>query len=46
MTISQMWVAYITIVTKEVRRFLRIWPQTILPPAVTTGLYFLILHLY
>jgi len=42
MTVNQMWVAYSTIVIKEVRRFLRIWPQTILPPAVTTGLYFLI----
>jgi len=29
-------------VTKEVRRFMRIWPQTMLPPAITTALYFLI----
>ncbi|MFK8068275.1 MAG: ABC transporter permease [Gammaproteobacteria bacterium] len=36
------WVAYKTIVYKEVSRFLRIWPQTILPPAVTMTLYFLI----
>ena len=35
-------VAFWTIVTKEVRRFTRIWPQTLLPPAVTTSLYFLI----
>lgn len=34
--------AYRTIVTKEVLRFLRIWLQTLMPPAVTTGLYFLI----
>lgn len=35
-------IAFWTIVTKEVRRFTRIWPQTILPPAITTSLYFLI----
>lgn len=36
------WIAYQTIVRKEITRFLRIWPQTILPPAVTMTLYFLI----
>ncbi len=35
-------VALKTIVKKEVYRFLRIWPQTLLPPAITTALYFLI----
>ncbi len=35
-------VAFTTILYKEIKRFLRIWPQTILPPAVTTSLYFLI----
>ena len=35
-------IAFCTIVAKEVRRFTRIWPQTMLPPAVTTSLYFLI----
>jgi len=35
-------VAYQTIVLKEVRRFLRIWVQTVLPSAVTTVLYFII----
>ncbi len=35
-------VAYKTIVTKEIRRFTRIWPQTVLPPVITTSLYFLI----
>lgn len=35
-------VAFNTILTREVRRFVRIWPQTILPPVVTTSLYFLI----
>lgn len=36
------WVAYRTLVIKEVLRFSRIWIQTILPPAITTGLYFVI----
>lgn len=35
-------IALTTILVKEVRRFMRIWPQTILPPAITTALYFLI----
>lgn len=35
-------VALQTILRKEAHRFLRIWPQTVLPSAVTTGLYFLI----
>lgn len=36
------WVALQTIVHKEVRRFMRIWPQTLLPPAITMVLYFVI----
>jgi ABC-2 type transport system permease protein len=35
-------IAFKTIVIKEVSRFIRIWPQTLLPPAITTALYFLI----
>ncbi len=35
-------IALRTIIGKEIRRFTRIWPQTLLPPAVTTSLYFLI----
>ena len=35
-------VAFWTIFTKEICRFIRIWPQTLLPPAITTSLYFLI----
>jgi ABC-2 type transport system permease protein len=35
-------VAFTTIVIKEVRRFARIWIQTILPPMITTALYFVI----
>jgi ABC-2 type transport system permease protein len=42
MTGQQMLTAYLTILVKEVRRFSRIWIQTILPPVVTTMLYFII----
>ena len=34
--------AFRTIVTKEILRFSRIWIQTVLPPMVTTALYFVI----
>ncbi len=36
------WIAYRTITTKEIRRFLRIWLQTILPAAITMALYLII----
>lgn len=36
------FIPFKTIVTKEIYRFVRIWPQTLLPPAITTTLYFLI----
>ena len=36
------WVAYQTIVRTEVRRFTRIWVQTMIPPAITMTLYFII----
>ncbi|MGZ8142780.1 MAG: ABC transporter permease [Methylosarcina sp.] len=35
-------IALRTILVKEIYRFIRIWPQTLLPPAITTALYFLI----
>ncbi len=35
-------IAFRTVFFKEIRRFTRIWPQTLLPPAITTSLYFLI----
>ncbi len=38
----QKWVAFSTIVNKEIRRYLRIWAQTLLPPAITMTLYFVI----
>ena len=36
------WVAFNTLVVREIRRFIRIWPQTLLPPAITMTLYFII----
>ncbi|MGH8626397.1 MAG: ABC transporter permease [Gammaproteobacteria bacterium] len=36
------FIAYQTIVIKEIGRFTRIWIQTILPPAITMTLYFVI----
>ncbi|RYV03419.1 ABC transporter permease [Shewanella sp. OPT22] len=36
------WVAFKSIVTKEINRFTRIWVQTVVPPAITMTLYFLI----
>jgi len=36
------YIAYKTIVIKEISRFVRIWLQTILPPAITMALYFVI----
>ena len=35
-------VAFNTIFIREVRRFMRIWPQTLLPPVITMALYFII----
>lgn len=36
------YIAFKTLVIKEIRRFARIWVQTLLPPAVTMTLYFII----
>jgi ABC-2 type transport system permease protein len=39
---SRRWVGFRTIVTREFGRIVRIWAQTILPPAITAALYFII----
>ncbi len=39
---QQKLIAFKTIVIKEFLRFIRIWIQTVLPPAITTALYFII----
>ncbi|MFT7470740.1 MAG: ABC-2 type transport system permease protein, partial [Kiritimatiellia bacterium] len=36
------YIAFETIVIREIRRFGRIWLQTLVPPAITIGLYFVI----
>jgi len=42
MNFAQQMVALKTIMVKEYLRFIRIWIQTILPPAISIGLYFII----
>ncbi len=42
MTPVEQYTAFMTILRKEVRRYLRIWPQTLLPSAITMSLYFVI----
>ncbi len=42
MTLSENYNALKTIIIREYLRFIRIWVQTILPPAITTTLYFVI----
>lgn len=39
---SQLYISYMTIVRKEIQRFLRVWRQTIVPPVITTTLYYVI----
>jgi len=36
------WIALVTIMRREIARILRIWGQTLVPPAITMTLYFLI----
>jgi ABC-2 type transport system permease protein len=38
----EIFIAFLTIIRREIRRFMRIWPQTLLPPAITMTLYFAI----
>ncbi|REC94487.1 ABC transporter permease [Kushneria indalinina] len=42
MNARQKLVALWTIVRSEIRRFMRIWPQTLLPPSITMTMYFII----
>ena len=42
MNLISQWVAFKTIVYREIHRFMRIWVQTLVPPAITIALYFLI----
>ena len=38
----EQYLAFMTILRKEIRRYLRIWTQTLLPSAITMSLYFVI----
>lgn len=42
MTNSETLISLQTLVVKEIRRFTRIWIQTLVPPAITVVLYFII----
>jgi ABC-2 type transport system permease protein len=42
MTPAQLWTAYYTMIRNELVRIIRIWAQTLLPPVVTTSLYFVV----
>lgn len=42
MYLRENWVAYKTIVIREILRFMRIWVQTITPPAINAFLYLVI----
>jgi len=39
---SLYWIAFKSLVRKEINRFMRIWVQTLVPPVITTSLYFII----
>ncbi len=42
MNAAQIAIALWTLVGKEIKRFTRIWPQTLLPPSITMTMYFII----
>ncbi len=42
MNAQQQVIAFSTLLKKEVRRFTRIWVQTLIPPVITMALYFVI----
>jgi ABC-2 type transport system permease protein len=42
MTPAQQYTAFRTILLREIRRFIRIWIQTVVPPAIMMSLYFII----
>ncbi|WP_250463202.1 ABC transporter permease [Microbulbifer litoralis] len=42
MNTDAIWTSFSTILRREVRRFTRIWPQTLVPPVITMSLYFVI----
>lgn len=39
---GEAWIGFTTTIRREIYRVLRIWAQTLLPPVITTSLYFII----
>ena len=42
MTLQKIWIAYYTMLRNEMVRIVRIWSQTLLPPVITSSLYFIV----
>lgn len=42
MNAYRLYISWLTLTRKEVMRVLRIWTQTLLPPAITMGIYFVV----
>jgi len=42
LSLTEQYIAFMTILRKEIKRYLRIWTQTLLPSAITMSLYFVI----
>lgn len=42
MSFQEQLIAFMTIVRKEIKRFMRIWTQTLVPPVITITLYFIV----
>ncbi|WP_101757370.1 ABC transporter permease [Oceanicoccus sp. KOV_DT_Chl] len=42
MSFQEQLIALMTLVRKEIKRFMRIWTQTLVPPVITITLYFII----
>jgi len=42
MRVKENWIAFYTLLHREVKRIIRIWTQTLLPPVITISLYFII----
>ena len=40
--VQVIWNAYVSLLGHELRRFMRIWKQTLVPPGITMALYFMI----
>ncbi|CEL12426.1 Inner membrane transport permease YadH [Candidatus Portiera aleyrodidarum] len=39
---KKLFIALFTLIKREIRRFIRIWPQTLLPSSITSTMYFIV----